>query len=162
MIKIRDAKESDLEQLTGIYNWAVRNTTATFDLVEQTVEKRREWFKHYGGNYPLIVAEVDGKVVGYSSLSSFREKEAYEKTVEISVYIDPEYHGRGIGTELMTKVIEMGKELKHHVIISGITAGNDISVRMHEKLGFQLCGNLKEVGFKFGMWQDVLFYSIIL
>lgn len=159
---IRDAVISDVESLAGIYNWAVANTTASFDINEVSLENRREWFGHYGGVYPLIVAEEDGKIVGYSSLSKFREKEGYAKTVELSVYIDPNYHGNGIGKQLMKEIIERGRNLGHHAIMSGITAGNEISIRMHEKFGFEFCGHMKEVGYKFGVWQDVIFYQRII
>ncbi|MCX7922767.1 MAG: GNAT family N-acetyltransferase [Clostridia bacterium] len=162
MISIREARISDVGRITEIYNWAIINTTATFDLDEQTVDKRMEWFEHYGGRHPLIVAEADGKIVGYSSLSKFRDKEAYARTVEVSVYIDPEYHGKGIGSILLKEIIERGRQLGHHVIMAGITAGNDVSVRLHEKFGFVLCGHFKELGFKFNKWQDVLFYQLTL
>ena len=159
---IRDAAISDVEDLARIYNWAVANTTASFDINRQTIENRLEWFGHYGGRYPLIVAELDGKVAGYSSLSKFREKEGYAGTVEISVYIDPDYHGKGIGKKLMEEIVDRGRKLGHHVIVACITAGNDISVKMHEKMGFEFCGNMKQVGYKFGKWQDILFYQLTL
>lgn len=161
-ILIREAKNEDLEQLTAIYNWAVENTTASFDFSKQSIEKRREWFSHYGGTHPLIVAEVDGRVLGYSSLSKFRDKEGYARTVEVSVYIHPDFHGKGIGTRLLSEIINKGKALGHHVIVAGITAGNDVSIRMHERFGFKLCGHFSEVGYKFGEWQDCLFYQLIL
>lgn len=159
---IRDAVITDVERLAGIYNWAVANTTASFDINEVTLANRMEWFSHYGGIYPLIVAETDGKVVGYSSLSKFREKEGYARTVELSVYIDPEYHGNGIGKRLMEEIIERGRKLGHHAIMSGITADNEISIKMHGKFGFKSCGCMREVGYKFGKWQDVIFYQLII
>lgn len=159
---VRAANIKDIEQLTLIYNWAVENTTASFDFTSQTVEKRKEWFSHYGDVYPLIVAEIDGKVAGYSSLSKFREKEGYARTVEVSVYIHPEFHGQGIGTRLLREIIDRGRAVGHHVIIAGITAGNDVSIKMHEKFGFVFCGHFKEVGYKFDQWQDCLFYQLIL
>lgn len=161
-IKIRTADIGDIEQLTQIYNWAVENTTASFDFTSQSVEKRKEWFSHYGGAHPLIVAEADGKVAGYSSLSKFRDKEGYARTVEVSVYVHPEYHGKGIGTRLLKEIIDRGRELGHHVIVAGITAGNGVSIKMHEKFGFVFCGNFKEVGHKFDQWQDCVFYQLIL
>ena len=161
-IIVREAQLEDIERLTEIYNWAVENTTASFDYTPQTVEKRKEWFSHYGGKHPLIVAEVDGVVAGYSSLSKFREKEGYARTVEISVYVHPEFHGRGIGNRLMSEIINRGKDIGHHVIVAGITAGNDVSVKMHEKFGFKLCAHFRHVGYKFGQWQDCLFYELLL
>lgn len=162
MLNIREAAITDLEQITEIYNWAVVNTTATFDTHIQTVEDRKTWFAHYGGVHPLFVAELDGRVVGYGSLSKFREKEAYARTVELSVYIHPDFQGKGIGKSIMQRLIDMGRQLGHHAIISVITAGNDTSVKMHEKFGFTYYGQLKEVGYKFDKWQDVLFYQLIV
>lgn len=162
MITIRKAEISDIERITEIYNWAVANTTASFDIAPQTVEARKTWFGHYGEKHPLIIAEMDGRIAGYSSLSKFREKEGYARTVEISVYVDPAFHGKGIGKRLMEEIICQARELGHHVVMAAITSGNDISVRMHEKFGFAFCGNFREVGHKFGEWQDCLFYQLIL
>lgn len=159
---IREATEEDLEQITEIYNWAVRNTTATFDLAPQNVAQRKAWFEQHGSLHPLFVAEASGRILGYASLSVFREKEAYSRTVELSVYISPDFQRNGIGTLLMKKIIELAGELGHHCVVSGITEGNEASVKMHENLGFRLCGCFHEVGFKFGRWQDVLFYELIL
>jgi L-amino acid N-acyltransferase len=159
---IRDAKIDDLPRLLEIYNQAVRNSAATFDLEEPTLEQRREWFSHYGGNYPLLVAEIDGVPVGYCCLSRFRDKPAYSKTVESSVYVDEAYHGRGIGTALMKEILQRAADIGYHVVVAGITGGNDASVRLHVALGFQYIGCFKEVGFKFDKWQDVHFYQRFL
>ncbi|MCX7841942.1 MAG: GNAT family N-acetyltransferase [Clostridia bacterium] len=159
---IRDAVIEDIEELAGIYNWAVANTTASFDINVQSLESRRQWFNGYGGKYPLLVAETDGKIIGYTSLSKFREKEGFFRTVELSVYIHPDYHGRGAGKALMKEVIERARSLEHHVIMACITAGNDISVGMHERLGFEFCGRIRHAGYKFEQWQDLLLYQLIL
>lgn len=159
---IREAVLEDLPAMLAIYNDAIRNTTATFDLEEQTLEERAHWFHKYGGAYPLIVAEVNGQVAGYSSLSLFREKPAYSRTTELSIYIAEAYRGRGIGNALMTAILERARQLGYHAVIGGITGGNDISIKMHEKFGFELVGSFREVGFKFGSWQDVLFYQLLL
>lgn len=162
MLNIREATLEDLPAMLAIYNEAIRKTTATFDLEEQTLEEREKWFHKYGGIHPLIVAEVDGRVAGYSSLSLFREKLAYIRSTELSIYIDEAFRGQGIGNRLMEEILKRGRELGHHVVIGGITAGNDVSVKLHEKFGFELVGCFKEVGHKFGRWQDVLFYQLIL
>jgi phosphinothricin acetyltransferase len=162
MVNIRNAKLSDLKQITRIYNWAVANSSATFDINEQTIEERTVWFGHYGEMHPLIVAEMDGKVAGYACLSKFREKEGYRRSAEVSVYVDPDLHGRGIGKSLLSEILDRGRTLGYHVIIAGITADNEISIKLHEKFGFKASGHLKEVGFKFDRWQDVLFYQLIL
>jgi L-amino acid N-acyltransferase YncA len=162
MVVIRDAIISDLPIILDIYNEAIRNQTSTFDLDEHTLEHRHTWFERHEGKYPIIVAESNGRVVGYSNLSSFRDKEAYERTCELSVYIDVNQRGKGIGKQLMTKIIERANHLDFHTVIAGITAGNEVSVKLHEKFGFNYIGCFKEVGYKFEAWQDVLFYQLIL
>lgn len=159
---IRDAVKEDIFELAAIYNWAVANTAATFDIEPKTIDERLEWFDHYGGKHPLIVAETDGKAAGYSSLSKFREKEAYRQTAELSVYVCPEYQGKGIGKALIREIIDRARRLEYHAIMAGITADNTISIALHEKLGFEHCGTFREVGYKFDRWQDVLFYQLIL
>jgi phosphinothricin acetyltransferase len=159
---IRNATLSDLSRITDIYNWAVENTTASFDINSQTLEQRTEWFAKHDEKYPLIVYEFEGKVVGYAGLSEFRSKEGYKNTCELSVYIDPEYHNKGIGKKLMEQIINLGKEIGFHVIISGICADNRICIKMHEKFGFVSCGHMKEVGFKFGVYLDCLFYQLFI
>jgi len=159
---IRKARFSDLSRITDIYNWAVENTTASFDINTQSVEQRAAWFSHYDDKHPLIVYEIDENVAGYASLSEFRSKEGYKNTCELSVYIAPEYQRRGIGQKLMQHVIQMGKDIGFHTIISAITTDNEVSVRMHEKMGFKLCGNMEEVGFKFGRYLDCLFYQLLI
>ncbi|SFB06700.1 MULTISPECIES: GNAT family N-acetyltransferase [unclassified Bacillus (in: firmicutes)] len=162
MIRIREAVITDLPTMLKIYNYAILNLNATFDLVEQTLEERTSWFNKYGGKRPLIVAELEGEVVGYSCLSMFREKAAYDGTVEISVYLSPEHQGKGIGKSLMTEILKRAREIGYHAIIAGITTGNDSSVKLHEKFGFEFVGRFKDVGFKFDQWQSVDFYQLIL
>ena len=110
----------------------------------------------------MIVAEVDGHVAGYASLSPFRDKEAYKDTTEISLYVSKDSRGGGIGRKLMEEILGRATQLNYHVIIAGITTGNEGSVRLHEKYGFEFIGRFKEVGFKFGEWQSVDFYQLIL
>lgn len=162
MVTIRDAQIEDLPHLLRIYNHAVLHSATTFDLEPQTLEQRREWFSHYGGKYPLIVAEVEGKVAGYCGISPFRTKPAYSRTAEISIYVDPQMVGKGIGKQLMSEMIHRAIQHGYHVIVSGITGGNEASFRLHEQFGFQLAGSFKEIGFKFGQWQDVHFYQLLL
>lgn len=158
-MEIRNAYIEDLPRIVEIYNQSVISSTATFDLTEATLEQRKEWFSHYDDDHPLIVAVESDQVVGYSSLSRFREKEAYARTVESSVYIDKLYHGKGIGKALMEEILRLGSNIGHHVVIAGITQGNDSSAKLHESLGFEYIGCFKEVGFKFEAWQNVLFYQ---
>ncbi|WP_124727472.1 GNAT family N-acetyltransferase [Staphylospora marina] len=162
MIIIRAARPEDLPALTGIYNHAVIHTTATFDLEPQSLEERKRWMESHGPLHPLLVAEEDGNVLGYCGILPYRTKPAYSRTVEISVYVHPEARRRGVAGRLMEAMIQLARSLKHHVIIAGITGGNEASFRLHRKYGFREVGVLKEVGFKFGAWQDVHFFQLML
>ncbi|QRG68413.1 GNAT family N-acetyltransferase [Brevibacillus choshinensis] len=159
MVSIRDAQISDLPAMLAIYNHAVNTLVATFDLEEQTLEQREVWFHKHGGRYPLIVAEDGDEVIGYCCLSAFREKPAYGNTAELSIYIAENQRGKSVGSALMRDIQKRTRELGFHVVISGITGGNEASVRLHEKFGFTLVGKLREVGYKFGEWHDVHYYE---
>lgn len=162
MLKIRTAMLEDLPDILAIYNEAIRTTTATFDLEEQTLEERFIWFKTYGDKYPLIVADYDEKVIGYCCLSPFNKKAAYDKTVELSIYLSGKHRGTGVGSLLMEEIITRAKKHGFHTIIGGITTGNEASVRLHKKFGFLHAGHLREVGYKFGKWQDVDYYQLMV
>lgn len=161
---IRESRISDLEQLTEIYNYEVINGVATLDIREKTLDERREWFfSHNVDNHPLIVCETDGRVAGYATLSSYREKEAYSSTVELSVYVGHEFRRRGIATRLMAEILDMArKDERTHNVVSVITGGNEASVKLHDKFGFTFCGTIPEVGAKFGRMLDIDNFCLIV
>ncbi len=163
-MEIRTAREEDLQQLLDIYNDEVLNGVATLDLEPKSIEDRAEWFySHNVDNHPLYVAEVDNQVAGYASLSSYREKEAYKTTVELSIYISREYRGQGVATALMEYILEDARKRSDiHTVVSVITAGNQASTRLHEKFGFTFCGTIREVGMKFGKYQDIENYQLLV
>lgn len=162
MLRIRDAQYHDLLTMLNIYNQAVLETTATFDLEVQTLEQRRVWFAHHGPRYPLVVAEEDGHVLGYCGLSPYGGKPGYRYTAEISIYIDHQQRGRGVGSQLMQHILDRAQRIGLHAILAHISRGNDASVRLHERFGFTFVGCLREVGHKFGQWQDVLIYQYMV
>ena len=161
---IRTAGEKDMPELLAIYNYEVGHGLATFDLNPKTMEERLLWFRaHNVGNHPLIVAEMDEKAVGYASLSSYRDKEAYKATVELSIYIDSDYRRRGIAGELASAILKTAREREDiHTVISVITGGNEASIRLHERLGFVHCGTIREVGVKFGKLLDIENYQLMV
>lgn len=161
-LRIRDGRLEDVPALADIYNDAVLRTTATFDLDRQTVSEREVWFRQFGDTYPILVAEKEGRIVGYCCLTMFRSKPAYAKTAEISVYLDRAFHGQRIGSQLMERILQIARERGFHAIVAGITGGNEASVRLHRKFGFEFVGCFREVGYKFGAWQDVHFYQLVL
>ena len=126
-MKIRKADINDVEKMLEIYNYEVVNGVATLDIKPKTLEEWTVWFNKHSNNHPIIVAEND-EVMGYASLSEYREKEAYSSTVELSVYVGHEYRNRGVATELMKNIIEIAKnDDTIHMIVSVITSGNEAS-----------------------------------
>ncbi len=161
---IRTATINDLPAMLEIYNYEITNTLATFALDEMTLKDREPWFyEHNKDNHPLFACELDGKVVGYVSLSSYRNMQAYASTVELSVYVHHEYQGRGIGNEMMEFILDYARrDPTIHMIISVITSVNEKSIKMHEKFGFSFCGKIPEAGFKSGEYRDIVNYCLIV
>ncbi|HET7579992.1 MAG TPA: GNAT family N-acetyltransferase [Bacillales bacterium] len=162
LVRLRKAETRDLPEILAIYNEVVKTSPITFDLEEQTVEGRKNWFSGFDEDHPFLVATKDGEVIGYSYLAAFRSKPAYARSVESSIYAHKEYRGQGVATLLMEELIRQAKESGHHVILAGIANDSAPSARLHMKLGFQKVGCFKEVGRKFGEWQDVCFYQLVL
>ncbi len=138
-----------------IYNEAVENTTATFDTDKRSIENQMEWFKRHKHNHPIIVGEEDGIIKGWASLSPWSDRKAYDGTVELSVYIHHNHRGKGIGKKLLEIITLEGKRVNNHTILARISAGNEISIHIHEQLGYRHIGIMKEVGMKFGNYIDV-------
>ena len=162
-IKIRDAVEKDLEAIVAIYNYAIINTTATFDTRPKTVKSQEKWFYSHSKKYPIIVAEDDGGgVIGWASLSRWSDRCAYDKTAEITVYVKKDNQNIGIGKCLIAEIIKIARKNKLHVIIARIAGENEISIHLHKKYGFTYAGSLKEAGFKFNRYIDVYLMQLIL
>jgi phosphinothricin acetyltransferase len=163
MINVRIAGEQDLPEILEIYNDIIVNTTAVYDYEPHTLEMRREWFnskKEQG--FPVFVAEDSGKVLGLSSVGSFRAWAAYKYTVENSVYVAADNRGRGIGKLLMPPIIAAARSLGMHTIVAGIDASNEASLRLHRHFGFEEAAHFKEVGYKFGRWLDLKFLQLMI
>jgi L-amino acid N-acyltransferase YncA/GrpB-like predicted nucleotidyltransferase (UPF0157 family) len=151
----RKATLSDLDAITDIYNEAVLTTTATFDTEPKSISERLQWFHSHDERHPIWAAELDGKVVGWISLSKWSERQAYHDTGETSFYVKSEYRGKGIGTALMQTLIQEAQQLHYHTIIARIAGESDVSLHVHTKFNFLQIGILKEVGRKFGKLLDV-------
>jgi L-amino acid N-acyltransferase YncA len=152
---VREATEADVSPILDIYNDAILNTIATFDTEPQKLEEKLAWFRETAYPYAVLVAERDGDVVGWASLRPFRQKAAYRYTAENSVYVRKDCFGEGIGAALMRRLMEMGVANGFHTIIAGIAGDNPASIRLHERLGFEVVGTEREVGYKFERWIDV-------
>jgi phosphinothricin acetyltransferase len=162
-IKIRKATSADVPKILDIINYSILHTTANYNYDIQTLEVQQKWFEDKkANNFPVIVAEVNENVIGFGSYGTFREKIGYQYTVEHSVYVEDEFTGKGIGKLLLSELIQLAKQQGFHVMIGAIDADNKGSIAFHKKFGFVENGIIKEIGFKFGKWLDLLFMQLIL
>jgi len=162
---IRNATEADLPGMLGIYNEAVRNLSAVYTEQEATLDDRRAWLAaRTAQGYPVLVAAdpADGSVLGYATFGDFRPWPGYRHTVEHSVYIRADARGHGLGAQLIQPLFGLAADLGKHVMVAGIDAANPASIRLHERLGFEKVGLLREVGTKFGRWLDLVFMQRFL
>jgi phosphinothricin acetyltransferase len=154
---VRQGEPGDLPALTAIYNHYVENTHVTFDTAPFAVEDRRSWLAHYGSTGPhrLLVATVDDAVVGYATSSRFRDKAAYDTSVESTVYVVDGAAGRGVGTALYAALFAALSDEDVHRAFAGIALPNEPSLALHAKFDFVEVGTYREVGRKFGRYWDV-------
>jgi phosphinothricin acetyltransferase len=158
-MRIEDASDDDLPAVVAIYNEVIRTSTAIYREEPATLEERQAWNEARKANgYPLLVARTaDAPVAGFATFGDFRAWPGYRFTVEHSVHVAESHRGQGIGTALMGVLVERAAALGKHVMVAGIDADNAGSIRMHERLGFEQTGHLKQVGWKFGRWLDLVF-----
>ena len=161
---IRPITQDDISACLAIYNYEVIHGVATLDLEPRTLEEWHEWYNaHSDEHHPIIVGTIDDIVVGYASLSTYRLKDAFNSTVELSIYIHQDYRGQGVATQLMERIIAMAKsDGTLHNVVSVITAGNEESTKLHNRFGFTYCGLTPEVGFKHGKYQDTETYALLV
>jgi phosphinothricin acetyltransferase len=155
-MEVRLAIPSDAEAIRAIYNVEVTESTNTFDLVPRTAEQQHAWLAEHAGAHPAIVAVSDGDVVGYGSLSPYKERPAYATTVEDSLFVHREHRGEGVGRRLLEELLRLAADHGFHAVIGRIVGDNAASIRVHVACGFVHVGVEKEVGRKFGRWLDVV------
>ena len=155
MLTTRQATLEDLGAVTEIYNEAVLKTVATFDTEPKTLEEQRIWFVNHIPEYPILVAERDGLIVGWASLSMWSDRCAYSDTAEISLYVKEEHQGKGIGRKLLEAIIQEGQKTGLHTVIARIAEGSEASIHLCKSVGFEHIGIMKEVGRKFGKLLDI-------
>ena len=158
-VTIRGAEEPDNLAIAKIYNEAVRTSIATFDTEPRSRETQRQWLAHHDRRHPVLVAVVEGCVVGWASLSPWSDRKAYDGTAEVSFYLGVEHRGHGIGRKLLTELVERSNPAGLHVLLARIAQPNVVSVHLHESLGFERIGAMREVGRKFDRWIDVHLYE---
>lgn len=152
------------EPIRQIFNDAIVNSTALYDYKPRTVEMMASWFEaKRKGDYPVVgVISDNGTLMGFGSYGPFRAWPAYKYTVEHSIYVEAKCRGRGLGKILLEQIITHARRQDYHVLVGGIDSQNAVSIRLHQKFGFEHAGTIRQVGFKFGRWLDLDFYQLTL
>lgn len=161
-MKIRPVTLQDANRIRDIYSPSVLKKSFSFETTLPTIAELQDRIKEYTQKYPWLVAEFEGRVVGYAYGSTYRTRCAYEWSAECSVYVDQEYFGQGIAKKLYQELFRLMKAQGVVNIFAGITQPNEPSVKLHESLGFVLVGRFKDVGYKLGKWSDVGWYQLQL
>ena len=152
---IRLAAVEDAEAIRAIYNREVTESTVTFDLVPRTLADQQAWLKAHAGAHPAVVAVSGHEVVGFGSLSAYRERPAYATTVEDSLYVRHDLRRRGVGLAILRELVRLATAHGFHTVMGRVVGGHEASIGLHRACGFELVGVEKEVGRKFGRWLDV-------
>ena len=155
-MRIRDATKSDVPAILGIYNDVVTNTTAIYDERPSTLEERQAWFEARSKNFPVLVGELNGEVVGFSTFGEWRSRWGYRFTVEHSVHVRADCRGKGFGRQLIEVLFPRAAAMNVHMMIAHIDSAAAASLRLHEKLGFKNVGTFREVGKLRGGWLSVV------
>ena len=157
-MEIRDAAEADIDQIREIYNDVLTHSTAIYNDRPATLDDRMAWWKaRVEQGYPVLVADDGGEVAGFASFGDFRPWPGYRFTVEGTVHIRADRRGQGVGTALLQAIVGRARALGKHTMIAGVDAENAASLRYLERFGFERAACLREVGFKFGRYLDLVF-----
>lgn len=155
-VVIRNADSRHLSDILDILNDAILHTTAVYDYARRSEAEHLKWYQDKKTEgFPLLIAEAEGKVVGFATYHTFKPKIGYRFTAEHSVYVREHFHGKGVGSMLLSELIAIARKNDLHSLIGYIDADNKGSIAFHEKFGFKTAGTLEEVGFKFDRWLDV-------
>ncbi len=163
-IDVRPAELPDAEAIRSIYNREVTEAAVTFDLRPRTLEEQETWLVAHSGAHPAVVAvdSASGAIVGFASLSPYRDRPAYSTSVEDSVYVHADHRGRGVGRLLLDELIRLGTAHGFHTVIGRIVGGHTASIALHRACGFEEVGTEREIGRKFGRWLDVVIMQRLL
>lgn len=159
---IREVRPDDAAQIAEIYNRYILETTISFETQPLSAEDMRIRIEEISSYFPYFVAENNGKLTGYCYAHPWKERAAYCKTLETTIYLASEAKGKGLGTRLMTQLIKECRNRGYHALIACITAENEESCQFHERLGFKKVSHFEQVGQKFGRWLDVADYELML
>ena len=160
--QIRLADATDAPAMIETLNHYIAHSTTTFLTEPQTVEDRLSWFEQRSETYPGIAVEVAGAVIAWGALSPHNPRGGYRHTADVSVYVHPGFHRRGIGRMIVRDLIARARAIGHHALIANCCSESVASISLHESLGFKRVGALREVGRKFDRWLDVIYLELLL
>jgi L-amino acid N-acyltransferase len=165
-ITVRDATSADMAAVVGLYNALIDTTTVAWTETRQTLRQRQTWFRRQQrAGYPVLVAEIDDTVIGFTAYESFRgagKWPGYRHTVEHTIHVGQAHWGSGVGRVLLTALIDRAQSVNIHVMVGAIDADNAASIDFHERLGFEVVARMPQVGFKFGRWLDLVLMQRII
>ncbi len=161
-VATRLAVVDDAEAIRDIYNREVTGSAVTFDLVPRTLEDQRAWLAAHAGAHPAVVAVSGSEVLGFGSLSPYRDRPAYATTVEDSVYVRHDARGRGVGRAILQELVRLARAHGFHTVMARVVGSHEVSIALHRACGFDLVGIEREVGRKFGRWLDVALMQRLL
>jgi phosphinothricin acetyltransferase len=159
---IRPATSADLSSISTIYNYYVANSTCVWTTTPCSETERAVWYQEHGASMPVLVAESGGRMVGWGALGTFRTAYTLAGTLEDSVYVHHDFHRRGIGSRLLTELINAARRAGLRSILANISADQTPSIRLHEKFGFQKVAHLRQVGQKFNQRFDAVYLQLLL
>jgi L-amino acid N-acyltransferase len=161
-VELRLADLGDAEAIRQIYNTEIETSTVTLDLVPRSIEDQQRYLAARQGTYAVVVAQHEGEIVGFGSLSPYRDRPGYNATAEDSIYVHRDHQGHGIGRALLSELLNVASAHGFHSVMARISAGHESSRRLHESLGFVYVGTEREVGRKFGRWIDMELFQRLL
>lgn len=162
-VLVRAGTEADLPSILPIHNAAIADTTVIWTTHQVDLADRLAWFRgRVASGCPVLVAEIDGRLVGYASYGPYRPTDGYRHTMENSVYIADGFQRRGVATALMTELLARARAGGVHVMVAGIESGNTTSIALHKKFGFEIVAQMPEVGRKFDRWLDLTLMQLII
>jgi L-amino acid N-acyltransferase YncA len=161
-VTLRRATPQDADAICTIYNQGIADRVATLDTALRTPAERRAWLAERESRHPVIVADVDGVVVGWASLNRFNPREAYDHVADFSVYVDRSWRGQGVGRRLLDRLIELARAIGYHKMVLAALDHNEAGVALYIAAGFTRVGVYREQGQLDGRWVDVLLMEKLL
>ena len=160
--RVRAATTADSEAICCIYNEGIEDRVATLETELRTPEERAAWLAAKGPRHPVIVAEDAGQVIGWASLNQFSPREAYRHVADLSIYVQRAYRGKGVGTVMLARLIELAREQRFHKMVLSAFPSNSGGMALYERMGFRTVGVYKEQGMLDGRWVDTIVMEKLL